>query len=388
MRLAVISHKICSADADSPSGFSAEGGFPLQIAAISELFDQTSLVVPCASRKKGGVTPIAGKQISVRRLSVPNGEGLSRKLALPLWFFRNGKIIWREIKASDAVHAPIPGDVGTIGFVFALLQKKPLFVRYCGNWLVERTAAEKFWKWLMERVAGGRNVMLATGGTNEAPSRKNPHIKWIFSTSMRRKEIENAAPRELPANGEIRLIIACRQEPGKGTGKLIESLPMILRKFPNAALDVVGGGSLLGELRKLAERGGVGGKVRFHGNVRRSEVINLMQKAHVFCFPTASEGFPKAVLEALACGLPVVSTPVSVLPQLIAGGNGLLIEAATAGNIAAAVAKICSDKENYRKMSECAIATARRYSLENWRDEIGDNLRRAWNVANLSAAVL
>jgi glycosyltransferase involved in cell wall biosynthesis len=254
MRLAIISHKVCRKADDSPSGFATDGGFPLQIGAISELFDKTEVVVPCDEiRKTAGLTPLVGKEMRICELSVPCGNGLKRKLAMPFWFLRNGKIIWRKIKAADAVHVPIPGDVGTIGFIFALLQKKPLFVRHCGNWLVERTTAEKFWKWLIEKCAGGRNLMLATGGARTSPSRKNPNVKWIFSTSLRQKEIAAAKPRELPADGKIKLIVACRQEPRKGTNILIESLPLILKKFPNAALDVAGDGSLLDELKKQAK---------------------------------------------------------------------------------------------------------------------------------------
>ncbi|NJM52391.1 MAG: hypothetical protein HC846_02745 [Blastocatellia bacterium] len=44
----------------------------------------------------------------------------------------------------------------------------------------------------MEKFAGGRNVMLATGGAAEPPSQINPDIKWIFSTSLRKSDFENA----------------------------------------------------------------------------------------------------------------------------------------------------------------------------------------------------
>ncbi len=386
MHLAVISHKICRKSGISPSGFATDGGFPRQMEAISELFDSTKIIVPVErSKDENGLSPLVGKNVKIRKLSVPKGAGLRRKLDIPFWLARDGKIIWQEIKRADAVHALIPGDVGTIGLLFALLQRKPLFVRHCGNWLVQRTAAEKFWKWLIEKFAGGRNLMLATGGANRAPSEKNPNVKWIFSTSLREKEIAAAKPRSLTNDGKIKLLIACRQEPRKGTSILIESLPLILENFPNASLDVVGGGSLLDDLKVQAKILGIEQKIIFHGKIEQAKVIELMKRAHVFCFPTsASEGFPKVVLEALACGLPVVTTKVSVLPQLITGENGFLLDEPSPHNLAKAVEKICFDAKQYKKMSERAIETAREYSLENWRDRIGDHLRQTWNVASLS----
>lgn len=390
MRLAIVSHKICRKDPAAASGYATDGGFPRQIEAISELFDETVLVVPCGEREnKSGLTPLEGKNLKFCELSVQSGKDFRKKLLLPFWLLRNGRQIWKAVKSADAVHAPIPGDVGTIGLVFALVQKKPLFVRHCGNWLVQRTAAERFWKWLMERFAGGRNVMFATGGNEEAPSRKNPHVKWIFSTSLRQSEMAGIRERTLPADGRINLLIACRQEERKGTGIVIESLKAVLRDFPLASLHIAGDGALLESLKKKARALGVEDKVIFYGKIERTRVIELMKKCHVFCFPTsASEGFPKAVIEALACGLPVVTTRVSVLPQIIAdGGNGHLLARANAEGLAAAVREICGDGENYRAMSRRALETARAYSLENWRDTIGENLRRAWNVPALSGSV-
>ena len=175
-----------------------DGGFPLQVRAISELFNETKVLVPCEkSQNTNGISPLFGKNLEVSPLSAPKGIGFRRKLDIPLWLLRNGRIIWKEIKNADAVHAPIPGDVGTIGMLFALLLRKPLFVRHCGNWLVQRTTAEHFWKWSMEYFAGGRNVMFATGGTENAPSERNSHIKWIFSTSLRQENIDKSRRRAI-----------------------------------------------------------------------------------------------------------------------------------------------------------------------------------------------
>jgi glycosyltransferase involved in cell wall biosynthesis len=388
MRIAIISHKVCWKSPDSPSGYQTDGGFILQVKAISELFDETKVVVPCAETTDNkGVSPLVGHNLQVSPLSSAKLSGLKSKLNFPFWLMRNSKTIWREIRRADAVHAPIPGDVGTVGILFALLQRKPLFVRHCGNWLVQRTAAEQFWKWIMERFAGGRNVMFATGGTDEAPSKRNSSIKWIFSTSLRQDEMENMIARKLPDNGELKLITACRVEDRKGVDIVIESLPLILKKFPNATLDIVGDGSMLGKLKARAKNLNIEKKITFHGKVKHFKVIELMKQADVFCFPTsASEGFPKVVVEALACGLPVITTKVSVLPRLIGNGAGVLLDQPTMENLAGAVKEICSDAEKYNQMSSQAIATAQRYSLENWRDFIGENLRREWKVSSLSAA--
>jgi glycosyltransferase involved in cell wall biosynthesis len=387
VKLVVFSHKPCWRCAASPSGFATNGGFPFQMQAIAELFDQTTLVVPCYPiASQAGEIPLAGSRLRIAPLHPPMGTGARRKALFPLWLLRNSARLLREFFAADAVHAPIPGDVGTVGMVLALLFRKPLCVRHCGNWFIQETPAERFWKWFMERFGGGRNVMLATGGAPEPPSAQNPAVRWIFSTSLTERQLKtSAALRQAPEPGRARLIIVCRQEKRKGTGVVIESLPLLLKDLPNVTLDVVGGGSALASFRELAAQLGVKDRVRFHGPVGHEQVIQILREADLFCYPTtASEGFPKSVLEALACGLPVMTTRVSVLPTLLSNGCGALIDEPTPTAMAKAVREIATDPKRYLVMSSTALETARQFSMERWRDTIGEQLRSAWGTLRRS----
>lgn len=384
MHLVVFSHKLCWPSEHSDCGFATDGGFPMQMRALSELFDKTTLVVPVTQTGNlTGELPLTGRNMNVVPLSNPTGQDWQRKLRMLPWLLTNGLTICRQTLRADAVHAPIPGDVGTFGMLGAYLLGKPLFVRYCGNWLVTHTTAERLWKRFMERVAGGRNVMLATGGDSALPSAINPAVQWIFSTSLTNQEIELVGQvRNLDERKAPRLIIVARQEHGKGTNIVIQSLPKLLAEFPSLQLDVVGDGSALVGLKQLASELLVAERVKFHGKVNHDEVLRLLQQADLFCYPTDSEGFPKAVLEALATGLPVITTKVSILPNLIGQGGGVLLDAATPTNLANAVHRCLSDESLYRQMSIRAITTAREYTLENWRDTIGRHLRSAWGNLN------
>jgi glycosyltransferase involved in cell wall biosynthesis len=85
------------------------------------------------------------------------------------------------------------------------------------------------------------------------------------------------------------------------------------------------------------------------------------------------------VLEALACGLPVITTGVSVLPELIGAGGGQLLTEAGAVELSEAVRGILSDTDRYNLMTKRAFETAQQYSLECWRDTVGQHLRSAWS---------
>jgi len=121
--------------------------------------------------------------------------------------------------------------------------------------------------------------------------------------------------------------------------------------------------------------------------VEQRRVTVLLREAHIFCYPTsASEGFPKVVLEALASGLPVITTRVSVLPLLIGSGCGILLEETDARFLAKAVIELGSDTSRYSQMSAKALETAREFSLEKWRDSIGAVLRESWKETELRSA--
>jgi glycosyltransferase involved in cell wall biosynthesis len=383
MRLTVVSHKVCWESPASPSGHASNGGFPLQVGAISELFDEIRLIVPVARTPRPiGELILAGNSVSVVPLDVPTGRNWVRKLLLPAWLFRNLSIIIREIRQADAVHALIPGDIGTFGLLIALVLRKPLFVRYCANWIARKTTAERLWGWLLERIAGGRIVVLATGGSSNPPSTRNATVSWIFTTTLREIELKKYAKvRTRFTDKGPQLIIACRQERPKGTGTLIETLPLLLDVYPDISLDVLGDGNALPEFRRIAERCGVADRVRFRGRVDHVTVMQLLKTADLFCFPsTSAEAFPKAVLEALACGIPVVSTRVADFAsgEMIGAGGGVLVDAATPVEVARGIRWCLADADRYHNLSLAAVRIASRYSLEQWRDMIGSCLRSGW----------
>lgn len=353
----------------------------MQMAALSELFAETVVVVPVeSSPAPKGTAPLVGRNLRVRPLSSPLGTGLKRRLLFILWLFRNGPLILEAIRKADATHTPIPGDIGTIGMLIAFCLRKPLFVRHCGNWENRRTTAERFWRWFMERFAGGRNVFLATGGSVNPPSAKNTNIKWIFSTSLTHVEISRLA--QSGRNGvssALRLITVGRLERGKNIHLVIESLSYLQDSFPQCTLEVIGAGDEMEKLKRLTVSLGLTERVQYLGRVEHETVLQRLKTADVFCFPTKSEGFPKAVLEALACGLPVVTTPVSTLPLLIEGNRcGIVLGDPSPKDIASAVLEIATNPHLYQSMSLQAIQTAREYSLESWQATISALLEHQW----------
>lgn len=115
----------------------------------------------------------------------------------------------------------------------------------------------------------------------------------------------------------------------KGLFTLIDSMPSVVKRYPNAKFIISGKGQS-DEMHKLithAEKLGVKNNIIFTGYYPDKKLPRLYQAADVFAFSTFYEHHPFAVLEALATGLPVVTTTVGGIPETIESGkNGFLVE--------------------------------------------------------------
>ncbi|MGE5532907.1 MAG: glycosyltransferase family 4 protein [Bacillota bacterium] len=115
----------------------------------------------------------------------------------------------------------------------------------------------------------------------------------------------------------------------KGLFTLIESMPAIIKRFPNAKFIVSGKGQSdeMNTLNTYADRLGVSHNIIFTGYYPDKQLPKLYQAADVFAFSTFYEHHPFAVLEALSTGLPVVTTTVGGIPETInSGKNGFLVK--------------------------------------------------------------
>jgi teichuronic acid biosynthesis glycosyltransferase TuaC len=133
----------------------------------------------------------------------------------------------------------------------------------------------------------------------------------------------------LPKYGPL-LVSVGTLAPRKGFHLVIEAMARLGKRWPTLRFAVVGGdgaeGAMSAELKALAGRLGIADRVIFAGPRQSGELAAWYSAADLFVLATAHEGCPNVVLEALACGTPVVATPVGSIPELIDPESGLLVE--------------------------------------------------------------
>lgn len=384
MNVAIITHKEIWLDKKSISGFSTNGGFPFQIKAVSELFESTRLIALKRNTKiKGELTRISGKNISVIALPEPIGKGIIRKIYLLYWLPWHIHTIWKEITNADVIHAAIPGDLGLIGMLVALLKRKKIFIRHCGTWGNRNTLADRFIDWFLPLIAGGNTLVLATGGGDTIPCLQNSNIKWIFSTTLGEKNWENTIQSDLlNAKKDLKLVSVGRLSKDKNTKALIEALKFIRKKVLKVHLDIVGDGPEMEALIRLAHSYDITEQITFHGNLSHSKVMKVLSGASLFLFPTnTKEGFPKVLVEAMACGLPIIASRVSVIPYLVENQCGIILEDTSPLSICDAIHKIISQPNQMEKMGKMSRAISKKYTLENWKSQIRTQLKYSMGVS-------
>ena len=138
----------------------------------------------------------------------------------------------------------------------------------------------------------------------------------------------------------------------KNQALLIQAMEEVLEQFPNAKLVIVGDGPLREELERMANEIGVASNVIFAGYVpTREEVYQVMKAATVFAMSSDYEGFCVAAVEAMACGVPVVASDLTVFHEVI-GENGVFAERGDVKEFAAALNKLLADANRRAELAD------------------------------------
>jgi glycosyltransferase involved in cell wall biosynthesis len=147
------------------------------------------------------------------------------------------------------------------------------------------------------------------------------------------------------------LLTVARLIEEKGHRFLIDALPGLLAEWPSLVSVFVGEGKCRDSLRDLARKKGVEQSCRFVG--AQDDVSDWYAAADVMVLPSLSEGFPFAVLEALAMSCPVVATAVNGVPEIIEEGKtGLLVPPRNAPALEQAVRTVLRDPAGAARMAK------------------------------------
>jgi colanic acid/amylovoran biosynthesis glycosyltransferase len=150
---------------------------------------------------------------------------------------------------------------------------------------------------------------------------------------------------------EQTILCVGRLVPEKGQAVLLEALAQLAARGCAVRATFAGAGDSRAALERLAERLGVASQATFTGPVGQEEIRELYEDASIFCLPSFAEGVPVVLMEAMAMGLPAVSTRIAGIPELIEDGRtGLLVAPGRQDELAAALERLLGDASLRREL--------------------------------------
>lgn len=159
-------------------------------------------------------------------------------------------------------------------------------------------------------------------------------------------------PIEKQESEECKILFVSRLIERKGLQYVIPDLKKLQEKTEKKVrLIIVGDGPYRSQLEALVKENGVEDMVCFEGQKNKEELVPYYQEADIFILPSSKEGMPNVVLEAMACGLPVIMTPCEGSSELI-GNNGFIVEQNSFGE---KIGYLLAEEEERKKMGENSL---------------------------------
>ena len=231
-------------------------------------------------------------------------------------------------------------------------------------------------------LSSARHVVVTSDATREALRAYDVAPKRVSVVEPGTEEARfavGAREHRAPKNA-VSLLCVASVTPRKGHALLIEalsslaSLPWHLTSVGPTARSP----STMSELRDQIARAGLVDRVTFVGEMDDHEVASFYQTAELFVLPTLYEGYGMAVAEAIAHGLPVISTRTGAIPELVGESAGLLVPPGDVRALSEALARVLREPELLAALTEGAAAG--RSTLPRW-PEVCERMSRVLEQA-------
>jgi glycosyltransferase involved in cell wall biosynthesis len=237
---------------------------------------------------------------------------------------------------------------------------------HCG-FTVLYTDRSPGWQWFFRRIIGLTDGVIALSSEWEALTAVVPDCPVFgLPNAIDLAPFEGVAQARNSADqaqAQIEVLYLGCVGKAKGSFDLVEAAKEISAQKLPIHFDLVGeelepGGA--GQLNRQIERAGLGSTIAVRPPIYGSQKIDLFRKADLFIYPSYAEGMPMAVIEAMACGLPVIATNVGGLPDLVSDGlNGLLVGPGCPDQLAHAVVDLSANPALRRMMQANSYQKAR-----------------------------
>ena len=332
--------------------------------------DGVIIVGPIDYSTDPGLIEISYDHNRITFLRIPHFDILTYKSILRTICFLPKIIIpvFKGMLKADHIHLRCPGNVGLVGcLIQVLFPGKKKTAKYASNW---DWGIRQPWSYrIQQRVL--RNTFLTRNMTTlvygEWPD-KTKNIKSFFTASYYCKD--RLSVTKTPISDELKLAFVGTLTENKSPLTSLEVLKSLIEKEVKATLTLCGDGPQRAILEQKVSEYGLHNKVNILGNVDAERVKEVLTEAHFLIFISRSEGWPKAVSEAMWWGCVPVTTAVSCVPWMLDGGSRGELVSGSVSEITSIIEEYIPDQARFDEKSAKAMDWARNYTLERYESEV------------------
>ncbi|MBN1120860.1 MAG: glycosyltransferase family 4 protein [Anaerolineae bacterium] len=347
-----------------------------EIEQLARLFDEVVHIAPLHPvDAPASAQPYHAPNITLCDVPPAGGSNLRDKLDIFRKYPGYFSAINAELAHADAVHVRCPANIALLAILILAFRRHPArrWIKYGGTWGGKQAAlTSRFQRWWLRR-----NFSRAEVTVNGTWPDQPPHIHSFDNPCLTAEELAEGrkAASVKQIETPVRLIFAGRLEPAKGVEQALRVIAEVNRRGTPAFLDLAGNGPDRPRYERLAGELQITDRINFHGWLTRSELSHLYTQAHISLFPSLSEGWPKALGEAMAYGIVPAASSVGSIPYYLNRfGTGRTFSPDDVAGFTEAVLWYHQNQEAWKAESELAVSAATAFSYDAYLAAVGEIL--------------
>lgn len=344
------------------------------------LFTQILIASPCFfSLPSSDTKMFRSRNISIIPIIETGGNDIYQKIKqIALMPFIAIKLAI-SMKRVDAVHVRCPGNLGFLGILLAPLFSSYRIAKYAGQWngFPEETWTTRLQRKILSSSWWNAPVTVYGNWPNQPK-----HVIPFFTSLLSDEILEHAqkVSRGRALHSPLRLIYVGRLTHPKNVHIILDALSILKQQSFPFEFKVIGDGSKQDDLLVQCEKLGLTGVVDFVGFTPFNHLLKFYEWADILILVSESEGWPKAIAEAMAFGIVCIGSNRGLIPQMLSNERGYVVEPGNPQQLADLLVHITSNTSSYAAMSNCAAEWSQQYTKSKLKSSLQELMEQKWNI--------
>lgn len=269
----------------------------------------------------------------------------------------------------DLVQVRAPGNVALVSALFLPFVTKRLICKYAGEWPLSwrDPLTIMVQKLILRSPLWRKHLVFVYGQWPRQPKQ----VRSTFASILNDTSYPDRPKTD--AGGSTRITYVGRLSSNKNVHVLLAALAGLTNE--RWKLTLVGSGDQLNPLRKQCTELGVADRVHFTGPISHADVLKELSRTDIFVLVSDTEGWPKALTEAMACGAACIGSRVGAIPQILADGRGVVVARRDLKGLQEALQALLRSPELRSQIGKKAQSWSQSRTLRDAIDGVASNIQ-------------